>query len=188
MRPVLSAVNTPEYELAKWMEKKLKLFLNDKYSVESSSQFVSELCKTRPNPSDVYVSFDIKSLYTNVPLNEVIVVIFDTVYQETASSKLFIKSNITRRVFKNILKTCSESIFLYNGKVYQQRDGVAMGSPLAPLLANWFVARIEERLLEDEAHKTYRPIMYKRYVDDIFITFKSIDERDKFFIALNEAH
>ena len=63
-----------------------------------------------------------------------------------------------------------------------------MGSPLAPLLANWFVARIEEKLLSDEQHKKYQPIIYKRYVDDIFATFKCLEDRNKFFIALNEAH
>ena len=34
-------------------------------------------------------------------------------------------------------------MFLYNEKVYKQVDGVAMGSPLAPTLANWFIASKE---------------------------------------------
>ena len=63
-----------------------------------------------------------------------------------------------------------------------------MGSPLAPLLANWFVAKVEDKLLTDQEHSSYRPSMYKRYVDDIFATFKSTEERDKFFNALNSAH
>ena len=188
LRPVLSAVNTPEYALAKWLEKKLKPYLNDQHSVDSSAEFVNELRRTKPNPAGVYVSFDIKSLYTNVPLNEVIEDIACTVYEETAASSFFTDSGISKRILKNVLKTCSESIFLYNDKVYKQRDGVAMGSPLAPLLANWFVAKIEERLLTDPEHSSYRPSLYKRYVDDIFATFESIEKRDKFFEALNVAH
>ena len=72
MRPVLSAIDTPEYHLAKWIETQLKPLLCDNYSVASSSEFVNELCLLKPKPTDVCVSFDIKSLYTNVPLEEVI--------------------------------------------------------------------------------------------------------------------
>ena len=33
--------------------------------------------------------------------------------------------------------------FLFDGKVYDQIDGVAMGSPLAPVLANLFLGHYE---------------------------------------------
>ena len=185
---MLSAVNTPEYALAKWIEVQLKPFLSDKYSVASSSAFVSELCQIKPGPTDIIVSYDIKSLYTNVPLDQVIKDITDTVYADTASSRFFIDSGIPKRVLKNILKLCSESIFLYKGMVYKQRDGVAMGSPLAPLLANWFVATVEDRILSDVSLGYCKPAMYKRYVDDIFAVFQSNIERDQFLDILNQAH
>ena len=63
-----------------------------------------------------------------------------------------------------------------------------MGSPLAPLLANWFVASIENKILEDTAHSQYKPIFYRRYVDDIFAVFRSSVDRDRFFEVLNSAH
>ena len=37
------------------------------------------------------------------------------------------------------IQLCSQIKFLYNEKVYKQVDGVAMGCPLTPLLANWFI-------------------------------------------------
>ena len=61
-----------------------------------------------------------------------------------------------------------------------------MGSPLAPLLANWFVAKLENDLLENPNFK--KPIFYQRYVDDIFAIFETIEERDEFFLRLNNAH
>ena len=78
-----------------------------------------------------------------------------------------------------MLQACSESIFLFNTKVYKQIDGLAMGSPLAPLLANWFVAMIENKLLCDTSVK--QPTFYRRYVDDIFAVFRCVEERDAFF-------
>ena len=189
MRPVLSAINTPEYYLAKWLEGQLKPYLRDKYSIASSTIFVEEIRKIKPAQTDICVSFDIRSLYTNVPLQEVINDITDTVYSNSAASGFFAKTKvITRTVFKNILKICSESVFLYKENVYQQCDGVAMGSPLAPILANWFVAGIEHKIMDDPKHDPYKPVVYKRYVDDIFAVFRSTTDRDKFFGVLNGTH
>lgn len=46
--------------------------------------------------------------------------------------------------------------------LYQQIDGVAIGSPLGPLLANVFLSSLEENL-ESEGKL---PVFYRRYVDD----------------------
>ena len=133
------------------------------------------------------MSFDIKSLYTNVPLEEVIDDITETVFSETAPTSVFRESkNITRKVFKNILKLCSEGIFVYKDNVYKQVDGVAMGSPLAPLLANWFVCKVENNIFDQD--NTCKPVFYKRYVDDIFAMFNKEEEIDRFHSVLNGAH
>ena len=85
-----------------------------------------------------------------------------------------------------MLTTCSQSIFLYNDHVYRQHDGVAMGSPLAPLLAEWFMCNMEEKIFKECT--SYEPIYYRRYVDDIFALFRSPSERDLFFEKINKIH
>ena len=40
-------------------------------------------------------------------------------------------------------------LFQFNGNLYEQTDGVAMGSPLGPLLANVFMYFIEDKLNQD---------------------------------------
>ena len=57
------------------------------------------------------------------------------------------------------------------GNMYRQIDGVAMGSPLGVLFANFYMGTIEEELME-----TDRPSIYCRYVDDIFVRFRNVDE------------
>ena len=186
LRPVLSAIDTPEYQLAKWLEEQIKPYLSSDYSVSSTSAFVEELSHIKPRSSDVLVSFDIKSLYTNVPLKEVISDIQRKVYSTSATSSFFLNSGITETVFKNMLQTCSESIFLYKDNVYKQHDGLSMGSPLAPLMANWFVAKIENQIFERSI--SCKPKFYRRYVDDIFAVFDSTADRDEFFDILNNQH
>ena len=53
----------------------------------------------------------------------------------------------------------------FNGEIYEQVDGVAMGSPLAPVLANLFIGHHEQHwLIQKEAPSV---LFYKRHVDDI---------------------
>ena len=47
-------------------------------------------------------------------------------------------------------------------------DGVAMGSPLGPTLANAFLCHHEKKWLND-CPNNFKPGFYKRYVDDIFV-------------------
>ena len=186
LRPVLSAINTPEYHLAKWLEQNIKPYYSSEYSVPSTASFVEELSQLKPMPSDILVSFDIKSLYTKVPLAEVIEDIVAKVYSESAPSPFFVNSEIPKITFKHMLQTCSESIFLYKDSVYKQHDGLSMGSPLAPLMANWFVAKIEDQIFKRNI--SCAPKFYRRYVDDIFAVFHSTADRDNFFKILNNEH
>ncbi|XP_068757518.1 uncharacterized protein [Montipora capricornis] len=63
-------------------------------------------------------------------------------------------------------------------------DGVAMGSPLGPLMANVFLYSIEEQL--DRNNKL--PSFYKRYVDDTLATMPNIQAATAFLSTLNECH
>ena len=183
LRPVLSALNTPEYKISKWLESQLKPYLNSKWSINSNFEFMEKLKKIKPQSTDKLFSFDIKSLYTNVPLEETIEKVTKVVYEQKNSS-IFSKSKMTRTVFKNLLRACSQSIFVFNGEVYQQVDGLSMGSPLAPLLANWFVSNLETDLF----HKHQEPKMYCRYVDDIFSVFSNKKQGIEFNEKLNNIH
>ena len=167
LRPVLSAIDTPEYGLCKWLETQIKPLLKSKWIINSNIEFMDSLKTIKPKKGDVCRTFDIKSLYTCVPLEETINMVADDVYSNENLS-VFTKSKITKKVFKNILKTCSQSIFCFNNQVFKQIDGLSMGSPLAPLLANWFVSKLETNLLNE-----IQPKMYTRYVDDIFTIFSN---------------
>ena len=69
---------------------------------------------------------------------------------------------------RQLIYLCTkESVFLFNGKLYTQCDGVAMGSPLGPLLANVFICNFERKML-DECPNDFKPLVYRRYVDDTF--------------------
>ena len=66
--------------------------------------------------------------------------------------------------------------FSLNNQIYKPLDGVAMGIPLGPALANIFVGYHESRLFDN----TTKPGVYLRYVDNSFVTFGSELDCDHF--------
>lgn len=75
-------------------------------------------------------------------------------------------------------------LFQFDGKLFEQIDGVAMGSPLGPLLANVFMCSLEEQLQEEGTIPTF----YKRYVDDTFAIMPNTAEAHAFLDVLNSKH
>ena len=95
------------------------------------------------------------------------------------------KPRIPRKEFVKLMMIATSKVeFSFNNLMYRQIDGVAMGSPLGPILATIFVGYHEKSLLD----KVSKPIVYFRYVDDIFACFSSEDECEEFAHQLNAMH
>ena len=94
-------------------------------------------------------------------------------------------TDIPRNQLRELLLLCTKNVqFVFNGSFYRQVDGVAMGSPLGPVLTDIFLSHIENKL--DEAIKdTY---LYVRYVDDTFILCKSEDHANELLELFNSIH
>ena len=71
--------------------------------------------------------------------------------------------------------------FIFNGTLYKQVDGVAMGSPLGPTLANAFMCYWEE----SDCPASFKPLTYHIYVDDIFLIFSPPEHPALFLEYLN---
>ena len=115
-------------------------------------------------------SLDVESLFTNIPLDETIENCINNLFTNNDAVHNFITEDL-----KELLKFATfESFFTFNNEYYSQLDGVAMGSPLGPTLANAFLCHFEKQWLSDSPQDFCRNI-YRRYVDDIFVTFKSYE-------------
>ena len=111
-------------------------------------------------------SFDIQSLFTNIPLDETINICVYQAFQNKRKVKRLLK-----RHFKQLLMLAvKSSCFVLNDIYYKQIDGVAMGSPLGLTFANLFLAYYEHKWLRS-CPLQFKPTFYRRYVDDIFLMF-----------------
>ena len=79
-------------------------------------------------------SFGIKSLFTNMPLTETLKLCVENLCRNQTHV-----GNLTKGLFYDLLQIAMfESYFIFDGKFYEQCDGLAMGSPAKPRLANVF--------------------------------------------------
>ena len=87
--------------------------------------------------------------------------------------------------FREVMLIATRGVeFIFNNQMYKQLDGVAMGSPLGPALANIFAGFHESRIFDN----TTKPGVYFRYVDDSFVIFGSKLDCDHFQEKLNLLH
>ena len=88
-------------------------------------------------------SFDVQSLFTNIPLLESIELAVD--YILTGNPNIRLSKDNLKELF---LIATAQTHFLFQGNYYDQIDGVAMGSPLAPVRANFFISHHERIWLQ----------------------------------------
>ena len=127
---------------------------------------------------DILVSYDVSALFTNVPVDETIGILARKAFQDDWFNKEY-NLNITEEDLIELLEVSTKNqLFQFQGVLYEQVDGVAMGFPLGPLIANAFRCNIEEQLTNQKK----MPNFYKRYVDD---TLSIVPDVEAALISLN---
>ena len=174
-------IGAPEYNLAKFLDSIIKPYIPGTYMIDSSNDLIDELQQFNFNQKHHLVSFDVASLFTNIPLRETIDIITQKIYSDKTCAP-----PIRKEHFTELLSIATQGMFLYKNKLYQLIDGVAMGSPLGPTLANFFLATVEMKLLTQNLDCS--PKLYLRYVDDIFAIFEEEKSSSKFLEVLNHQH
>ena len=77
--------------------------------------------------------------------------------------------------------------FIFNGEFYRQIDGLAMGGPLGPSLANFFLVHLEKTRMS-RCPTEIKPKLYLRYIDDIFALLHANQSYEDFFRFINTLH
>nr|CAH8822876.1 unnamed protein product [Trichobilharzia regenti] len=177
LRPILSMINSPQHKVARWLAEKLEPIRQrlGVHTVKDSFHF-SESVNHMNVLNNFMVSFDVTSLFTMIPVNETIEIICQ-------QSDLL---PLPESEFKRLLLMCTMDVqFLFDNTFYRQIDGVAMGSPLSPVLADIFMSNLERTKLKHAIDETSS---YCRYVDDTFIVCKNKSHASHLLRLFNGAH
>ena len=117
--------------------------IQSEYTVKNKKQFLEQIRMKKVLDGYMTVSFDVKSLSTNVSLEKTIDISLVRIYERKE-----INTSISKKEIKQLLMLCTKNVhFTYNNTVYQQNDGVTMGSPLGPVLPRIFMVELENSLV-----------------------------------------
>jgi len=135
--------------------------------VRNSSDFVESINNLRLEDDEILVSFDVVSLFTNIPT---------TLAVEIAQRRLTECNDFQERTNWSIPDVCEgldicmqSSYFAFRGKYFKQIFGTPMVSPVSPILANLVMEDIENKAMTEFHHP---PKVWIHCVDDTFVVMK----------------
>ena len=112
-------------------------------------------------PNETLVSFDVVFLLTNVPVELVVRVAPRGLELDPT---LELRTNLTTDELVQLVTFFLDTTYLsFRGRVFQQKFGTAMGSPVSVSAANLVMEDVEERALSTFDNSL---LFWKRYVDD----------------------
>ena len=175
LRPVLSMPGSCYYKTAVQVAEWLSVV--DECKINSSTEKISTMIKSVSLEEDEeLVSFDVVSLYTNVPVHEAIQRCADLLY----CGKYEVPP-VDKETFMELTRMAScDVLMLTHDGYYKQKDGLAMGSPPAPHLANGWLSQFDEQIGGDAK-------LFSRYMDDTIRDIKRSKKAEK-LAELNSLH
>ena len=179
-RPVVSSIGTYNYQLAKFLSGILTPLIPNNHCAKDTFTVIDDLKKVSSS-NKFMISFDVVSLFTNIPLDETIELAVNVILEKVKGFDIS-RSNLK----KLFIFATKQTHFRFNEVLYDQVDGVAMGSPLAPAFANLFLGIHENNWLKDQSAS--KVLFYQRYVDDIFCLFEKEEDFSTFFDFINQQH
>ena len=116
LRPIVSFVNSPTYNISKFLSKIIKPLMTNRFSVTNSIDFIDRIKDVVIEEDDILVSFDVVSLFTSVPVDCAIKCIFDLL---VVDDSLPTRTQLNAHDIKTGLEICSNSsVFSFQNVLY----------------------------------------------------------------------
>ena len=183
VRPVVPTCQAPTYKTEKFLSSFFKKHVKwkSKYSIKNSIELANLLSNIDLPRNAKLISLDIDSMYTNVNRQTA----FHSCHEVLKSHSNL--SEAERKQYIDLAKfTTENNYFQFQDKFYQLNRGLAMGSPLSPLMSEIFMSKFDQLICENEKW-TKSIFFYRRYVDDIFLIWRGTDrELSKFVNQINK--
>ena len=170
LRPIVSNINSCTRRISEFLDSFLKYQARRCASfVRDTKHFLQKLEELKKSPlpkNSILVTMDVASLYTNIDHEE---------GAEACFAKLEQRKNkkVPSRTLKSmILLVLKCTAFKFGSTIYEQIKGTCMGTPMAPNYANLFMDKFENDLIREYTSKTgHRPLVWFRYIDDVFFVW-----------------
>ena len=177
-RPIVSSVGSPTYKLSKWLVKELSPLVGtvSNSHIRNNVDLIYRLKNVNCTYNFELVSFDVTSLFTRVPIEQLL----NYFHSEFKDYDFTIPLDKIIALMKLCIVDCQ---FTFDGQFFKQIFGMSMGNPLSPVCSNLYMEFFEKYLLPsvlpDNVH-------WFRYVDDILCMWPCDRNVDNFLQQLNQ--
>ena len=180
MRPIISTIGTTNYKTAKYMSTIIRRILGHTiHDTPDSFKLASELRQVTIPPGHIIVSFDVISMFTNIPTD----LVFNIINERWDELKTL--TTLSKTQFCEILKCLIDNCyFTCNDKFYRQKRGLPMGSPLSPALADLVLEKVIKSTMAIVGENV---LLLRRYVDDLLLIVQE-DSVDMVLAQFNNFH
>lgn len=205
LRPITSTIGAPGYFLAKLFDYMLNLvFGRSEYHIRDTYEFAKFIKDVQSDDllipydevslapqniddfvfgdivlksDDVLCSFDVVSMFTSIPFK----LVFDIIMGKADAFQqiMGISSECLKRLVSFLLRDCM--VFTALDKIYEQRDGIPMGSCLSPTVARLTMDEVIKHLLERVPEITFIRV----FVDDTIVALPK-NLVDRALVILND--
>ena len=178
--PIVSYSGSPLYNLNKYIANILKTYVKHENNNAKNSTTFSNYIRNVPIEDDeIMVSFDVTSLYTNIPIIDTLNIIKDYVHSDDQFAR---KTAIPQDKFLDLVNlVLTTTWYTFNSQFYQQTDGVAMGGPASSTTAEIYMQAHESTAISTALHP---PKVWERFVDDVYSIVKRT-QLENFFHHIN---
>lgn len=177
VRPIVSGCNGPTKNISRFINYLINPIAQKVRSYIKDSKNFVQIIETTSVPDDcILVTMDVTSLYTNIDQSEGIQCALKFAREQADVLPTYVPNGILRKLLELVLH---HNVFQFNGITYRQKHGTAMGTSLAPPFAILYMASLEEPFIQS---RTLKPLLYKRYIDDVFMIWQHGIEELRLFI------
>ena len=140
--------------LAKVISDYLRALYENEYSINDTQKFPSMLSSIPPLQDDEEdVSYDVESLFTNIPIQETINYIIEQIYVHKKLTPV-----CSKLIFRRLLiKLATECTFKVNNRLLKQVDDCTMGRPLSVTFSDIYVIK-----MENDVAIPFKPSFYRK--------------------------
>lgn len=167
LRPIVSGIGSPCHKLARFLVNILNpLVGNTATFIKNSQDFINKI-QGRTIPDGALIgSFDVTNLFTTTPVEEALKIARERLQADTSLKN---RTPLHVDTIMELVSVCvKNTYFQYGSEFYIQKEGMAMGSPLSPVLCNMYLEEFEEKAI---ASFDPKPYLLVRYVDDMFFVW-----------------
>ena len=180
LKPIVSSRGSINYEVAKELSRILRpLVGKSPHHIKNTGDSVQQVRGIKLQPTECITLYDVSAPFTSVPIESTM-----TIIRNKLELDLELHKRTTMKVehIISLVGFCLKTTyFQFQGRLYEQLHGAAMGSPISPIVTNLYMENFETKAISSAVHP---PSIWKRFVDHTFVVIESL-RKEEFLDHIN---